>query len=134
MENPLVTPYRFPTEAPKIGFPWKPRRNSSRIPYGNPPKNCPSVFRGEFLRDSPQNRPKSVIHRQSIGNSVLECHMEFLGLFGCIWSSKEVKYVIIGRAEQGSEVPQRRHEVTPKHLSERPSWSDPVKLFAIFTP
>ena len=55
---------------------------------------------------------------------VLECHMEFLGLFGCIWSSKEVKYVIIGRAEQGSEVPQRRHEVAPKHLSERPSWSD----------
>ena len=29
--------------------------------------------------------------------------------------------VIIGRAEQGSEVPQRRHEVAPKHLSERPS-------------
>ena len=65
---------------------------------------------------------------------VLECHMEFLGLFGCIWSSKEVKYVIIGRAEQGSEVPQRRHEVAPKHLSERPSWSDPVKSLAIFIP
>ncbi|KAF2557168.1 hypothetical protein F2Q68_00014466 [Brassica cretica] len=31
--------------------------------------------------------------------------MEFLGTFGCIWSSKEVKYVIIGRAEQGSERP-----------------------------
>ena len=60
--------------------------------------------------------------------------MEFLGTFGCIWSSKEVKYVIIGRAEQGSEVPQRRHEVAPKHLSERPSWSDPVKSLAIFIP
>ena len=65
---------------------------------------------------------------------VLECHMEFLGTFGCIWSSKEVKYVIIGRAEQGSEVLQRRHEVAPKHLSERPSWSDPVKSLAIFIP
>ncbi|KAL0683041.1 hypothetical protein Bca4012_049889 [Brassica carinata] len=65
---------------------------------------------------------------------VLECHMEFLGTFGYIWSSKEVKYVIIGRAEQGSEVLQRRHEVAPKHLSERPSWSDPVKSLAIFIP
>ncbi|KAF3549407.1 hypothetical protein DY000_02004220 [Brassica cretica] len=36
--------------------------------------------------------------------------MEFLGTFGCIWSLKEAKYVIIGRAEQGSEVLQRRHE------------------------
>ncbi|WZZ31491.1 hypothetical protein YC2023_014892 [Brassica napus] len=36
--------------------------------------------------------------------------------------------------KQGSEVPQRRHEVAPKHLSERPSWSDPVKSLAIFTP
>ncbi|WZZ71863.1 hypothetical protein YC2023_083233 [Brassica napus] len=42
--------------------------------------------------------------------------------------------VIIGRAEDGSEVPQRRHEVAPKHLSERPSWSDPVKSLAIFIP
>ncbi|KAF3580290.1 hypothetical protein DY000_02030579 [Brassica cretica] len=48
--------------------------------------------------------------------------------------TEEVKYVIIGRAEQGSEVPQRRHEVAPKHLSERPSWSDPVKSLAILTP
>ena len=60
--------------------------------------------------------------------------MEFLGTFGCIWSSKEVIYVIIGWAEDGSEVPQRRHEVAPKHLSERPSWSDPVKSLAILTP
>ena len=65
---------------------------------------------------------------------VLECHMEFLGTFGCIWSSKEVKYVIIGRVEQGSEVLQRRHEVAPKHLSEQPSWSDPVKSLTIFIP
>ncbi|KAG5414336.1 hypothetical protein IGI04_001903, partial [Brassica rapa subsp. trilocularis] len=42
---------------------------------------------------------------------VLECHMEFLGTFGCIWSLKDVKQVIIGRAEHGSEVPQRRHEL-----------------------
>ncbi|KAF3605232.1 hypothetical protein DY000_02044675 [Brassica cretica] len=42
--------------------------------------------------------------------------------------------VIIGRAEDGSEFPQRRHEVAPKHLSERPSWSDPVKSLAIFIP
>ncbi|KAF3527178.1 hypothetical protein F2Q69_00049335 [Brassica cretica] len=42
--------------------------------------------------------------------------------------------VIIGRAEDVSEVPQRRHEVAPKHLSERPSWSDPVKSLAIFIP
>ena len=42
--------------------------------------------------------------------------------------------MIIGRAEEGSEVPQRRHEVAPKHLSERPSWSDPVKSLAIFIP
>ena len=60
--------------------------------------------------------------------------MEFLGTFGCIWSLKDVKQVIIGRAEHGSEVPQRRHEVAPKHLSERPSWSDPVKSLAILTP
>ncbi|KAF2566145.1 hypothetical protein F2Q68_00026026 [Brassica cretica] len=65
---------------------------------------------------------------------VLEYHMEFLEAFGCIWSSKEVFKAIIGRAEQGSEVPQRRHEVAPKHLSERPSWSDPVKSLAILTP
>ena len=65
---------------------------------------------------------------------VLQCHMEFLGLFGCTWSSYEVKYVIFGRAKQGSEVPQRRHEVAPKHLSERLSWSDPVKSLAILTP
>ena len=42
--------------------------------------------------------------------------------------------MIIGRAEDGSEVPQRRHEVAPKHLSERPSWSDPMKSLAIFIP
>ena len=65
---------------------------------------------------------------------VLEYHIEFLEAFGCIWSSKEVFKAIIGRAEQGSEVPQRRHEVAPKHLSERPSWSDPVKSLAILTP
>ncbi|CAN7033762.1 unnamed protein product [Brassica oleracea var. botrytis] len=34
--------------------------------------------------------------------------MRLLETFECIWSSKEVKYVIIGRAEQGSE---RRAEV-----------------------
>ncbi|KAG5392560.1 hypothetical protein IGI04_022523, partial [Brassica rapa subsp. trilocularis] len=45
-----------------------------------------------------------------LASTVLECHMEFLGTFGCIWSLKDVKQVIIGRAEHGSEVPQRRHE------------------------
>ena len=40
---------------------------------------------------------------------VLEYHMEFLETFGCIWSSKEVIKVIIGRAERW----------------ERPSRSDP---------
>ncbi|KAG5378496.1 hypothetical protein IGI04_026338 [Brassica rapa subsp. trilocularis] len=62
--------------------------------------------------------------------------MEFLGTFGCIWSLKDVKQVIIGRAEHGSEVPQRRHEsdlpkathrgrshLTP--LSERPPKATP---------
>ncbi|KAG5396293.1 hypothetical protein IGI04_018108, partial [Brassica rapa subsp. trilocularis] len=69
-------------------------------------------------------------------STVLECHMEFLGTFGCIWSLKDVKQVIIGRAEHGSEVPQRRHEsdlpkathrgrshLTP--LSERPPKATP---------
>ncbi|KAG5393690.1 hypothetical protein IGI04_023653, partial [Brassica rapa subsp. trilocularis] len=46
-----------------------------------------------------------------LASTVLECHMEFLGTFGCIWSLKDVKQVIIGRAEHGSEVPQRRHEL-----------------------
>ncbi|WZZ42804.1 hypothetical protein YC2023_039063 [Brassica napus] len=35
---------------------------------------------------------------------VLEYHMEFLETFGCIWSSKEVKKVIIGRAVHGSDL------------------------------
>ncbi|KAG5383224.1 hypothetical protein IGI04_034694, partial [Brassica rapa subsp. trilocularis] len=71
-----------------------------------------------------------------LASTVLECHMEFLGTFGCIWSLKDVKQVIIGRAEHGSEVPQRRHEsdlpkathrgrshLTP--LSERPPKATP---------
>ncbi|KAG5415374.1 hypothetical protein IGI04_002941 [Brassica rapa subsp. trilocularis] len=35
---------------------------------------------------------------------VLEYHMEFLETFGCIWSSKEVFKVIIGRAAHGSDL------------------------------
>nr|AAZ67598.1 80A08_13 [Brassica rapa subsp. pekinensis] len=45
--------------------------------------------------------------------------MEFLGTFGCIWSLKDVKQVIIGRAEHGSEVPQRRHEEARATCPER---------------
>ncbi|KAF3494382.1 hypothetical protein DY000_02053812 [Brassica cretica] len=37
---------------------------------------------------------------------VLEYHMEFLETFGCIWSSKEVIKVIIGRAIQGIDLPE----------------------------
>ncbi|WZZ50796.1 hypothetical protein YC2023_050903 [Brassica napus] len=35
---------------------------------------------------------------------VLEYHMEFLEKFGCIWSSKEVIKVIIGRVVHGSDL------------------------------
>ena len=51
---------------------------------------------------------------------VLECHMEFLGLFGCIWSSKEVIYVIIGRAERWERLP----GATPASRSDLPYQSD----------
>ncbi|KAG5383106.1 hypothetical protein IGI04_034576 [Brassica rapa subsp. trilocularis] len=54
-----------------------------------------------------------------LASTVLECHMEFLGTFGCIWSLKDVKQVIIGRAEHGSEVPQRRHEVARVSMARR---------------
>uniref|UniRef100_A0A0D3CAR9 DUF1985 domain-containing protein n=1 Tax=Brassica oleracea var. oleracea TaxID=109376 RepID=A0A0D3CAR9_BRAOL len=64
-------------------------------------------------------------------NKVLEYNMEFLEAFGCILSSKEVFSVIIGRAEHGSDITERRHEVTPNYLSERPRWSDPEKSLAI---
>ncbi|KAF2613660.1 hypothetical protein F2Q70_00010902 [Brassica cretica] len=46
---------------------------------------------------------------------VLEYHMEFLETFGCVWSSKEVIKVIIGRAMHGSDLPERRHELA-RHL------------------
>ncbi|KAF3578222.1 hypothetical protein DY000_02033383 [Brassica cretica] len=46
---------------------------------------------------------------------VLEYHMEFLETFGCVWSSKEVIKVIIGRAMHGSDLPELRHELT-RHL------------------
>ncbi|KAF3588102.1 hypothetical protein F2Q69_00027340 [Brassica cretica] len=39
--------------------------------------------------------------------------------------------VIIGRAEHGSDITERRHEVAPNYLSERPRWSDPEKSLAI---
>ncbi|WZZ88003.1 hypothetical protein YC2023_116582 [Brassica napus] len=47
---------------------------------------------------------------------------------------EEVMEATLPREKDGSEVPQRRHEVAPKHLSERPSWSDPVKSLAILIP
>ncbi|KAF2551484.1 hypothetical protein F2Q68_00033551 [Brassica cretica] len=37
---------------------------------------------------------------------VLEYHMEFSETFGCVWSSKEVIKVIIGRAMHGSDLPE----------------------------
>ncbi|WZY70111.1 hypothetical protein YC2023_002351 [Brassica napus] len=43
--------------------------------------------------------------------------MEFLGTFGCIWSLKDVKQVIIGRAEHGSEVPRRTEVARISHPS-----------------
>uniref|UniRef100_A0A0D3E2L8 Pentatricopeptide repeat-containing protein n=1 Tax=Brassica oleracea var. oleracea TaxID=109376 RepID=A0A0D3E2L8_BRAOL len=47
--------------------------------------------------------------------NVLEYHMEFLETFGCIWSSKEVIKVIIGRTECW----ERLHEVAVIPLPER---------------
>ncbi|KAF3527248.1 hypothetical protein DY000_02039030 [Brassica cretica] len=42
---------------------------------------------------------------------VLEYHMKFLETLGCVWSSKEVIKVIVGRAMHGSDLPERRHEL-----------------------
>uniref|UniRef100_A0A0D3DCL3 Uncharacterized protein n=1 Tax=Brassica oleracea var. oleracea TaxID=109376 RepID=A0A0D3DCL3_BRAOL len=39
--------------------------------------------------------------------------------------------VIIGRAEHGSGITERRHEVAPNYLLERPRWSNPEKSLAI---
>ncbi|KAF2599320.1 hypothetical protein F2Q68_00009059 [Brassica cretica] len=47
---------------------------------------------------------------------VLEYHMEFLETFGCIWSSKEVFNVIIGRAAHGSD----QSGATPSSRSDLP--------------
>ncbi|KAF3539784.1 hypothetical protein F2Q69_00021965 [Brassica cretica] len=47
---------------------------------------------------------------------VLEYHMEFLETFGCIWSSKEVFKVIIGRAAHGSD----QSGATPSSRSDLP--------------
>ncbi|KAF2611992.1 hypothetical protein F2Q70_00007640 [Brassica cretica] len=44
---------------------------------------------------------------------VLEYHMEFFETFGCVWSSKEVIKVIIGRAMHGSDLLERQGEVAP---------------------
>ncbi|KAF2599689.1 hypothetical protein F2Q68_00010032 [Brassica cretica] len=41
------------------------------------------------------------------------------------------RQVIIGRAEHGSDITERRHEVAPNYLSKRPRWSDPEKSLAI---
>ncbi|KAF3573841.1 hypothetical protein F2Q69_00061035 [Brassica cretica] len=58
--------------------------------------------------------------------------MEFLETFECIWSSKEVIKVIIGRAVHesdptGATLPERRHELAVPYLSERPYQSDLVR-------
>ncbi|KAF3556120.1 hypothetical protein F2Q69_00014561 [Brassica cretica] len=47
---------------------------------------------------------------------VLEYQMEFLETFGCIWSSKEVFKVIIGRAAHGSD----QSGATPSSRSDLP--------------
>ncbi|WZZ44326.1 hypothetical protein YC2023_040585 [Brassica napus] len=47
---------------------------------------------------------------------VLEYHMESLETFGCIWSSKEVFKVIIGRAAHGSD----QSRATPSSRSDLP--------------
>ena len=57
--------------------------------------------------------------------------MEFLEIFGCIWSPKEVIKVIIGRAVHGSDLPERRHELSVPYLSERPYRSDVPRSLAI---
>ncbi|KAG5393885.1 hypothetical protein IGI04_023848 [Brassica rapa subsp. trilocularis] len=58
---------------------------------------------------------------------VLEYHMEFLRTFGCIWSSKEVFKVIIGRAAHGSD----QSAATP---SKRPYQSDREESLAFSSP
>ncbi|KAF3499524.1 hypothetical protein F2Q69_00043783 [Brassica cretica] len=57
--------------------------------------------------------------------------MEFLETFGCIWSSKEVIKVIIGRAVHESDLPERRYELSVPYLSERPYRSDVPRSHAI---
>ncbi|KAF3495379.1 hypothetical protein DY000_02055050 [Brassica cretica] len=62
--------------------------------------------------------------------------MEFLETFECIWSSKEVIKVIIGRAVHesdptGATLPERRHELAVPYLSERPYQSDLTGSLAI---
>ncbi|KAF3590042.1 hypothetical protein F2Q69_00027656 [Brassica cretica] len=51
------------------------------------------------------------------------------------WSQSDLSErptkVIIGRAKHGSDITERRHEVAPNYLSERPRWSDPEKSLAI---
>ena len=59
--------------------------------------------------------------------------MEFLETFGCIWSSKEVINVIIGRAVHRSDHPERHHEVVVSYLSERPYQSDAMKSLALLS-
>ena len=64
---------------------------------------------------------------------VLEYHMEFLETFGCIWSSKEVFKVIIGRAVHGSNSPERHREVAVTPLSERLGQSDTPRSLAFLS-
>uniref|UniRef100_A0A0D3D9G5 Uncharacterized protein n=1 Tax=Brassica oleracea var. oleracea TaxID=109376 RepID=A0A0D3D9G5_BRAOL len=78
-----------------------------------------------------EEEERETIEHASLAHGVLYCIQWFVT--SC-YRRISTLVVIIGRAEDGSEVPQRRHEVAPKHLSERPSWSDPVKSLAIFIP
>ena len=61
---------------------------------------------------------------------VLEYHMEFLETFGCIWSSKEVIKVIIGRAMHGSDLLERRHELARQLSFGATSQSDTLRSLA----
>ncbi|KAF2610625.1 hypothetical protein F2Q70_00013016 [Brassica cretica] len=75
-------------------------RSSSRV---TSPQRHPEVAR-VCVENEPGATSRSDVPRSLRFNYlVLEYHMEFLETFGCIWSSKEVIKVIIGRAVHGSD-------------------------------
>ncbi|KAF2577968.1 hypothetical protein F2Q70_00013579 [Brassica cretica] len=62
------------------------------------------VYRKNYIPTEhvPQTIPTNGVLGLYRWTMVLEYHMEFLGTFGCIWSSKEVIRVIFGRALPGA--------------------------------